>query len=334
MVSCDINVRIKSDSVNVATEDYESEHVVKSNSDLYTGLSEIVVGDSKIDDFYNDVPVYITENQVRAQKESLCVNQFLMLASDLSDKKTALARFYDYGTPLRKIYFSSKKSKDDENLFGIVPKNKEQAMAMDLLMDPDIPVVTLTGPAGSGKTLLACAAGLHQIMSSGNSKPGTEKPYSRLIISRPVFPMGKDIGYLPGTLQEKLEPWLVPIQDNLRFLFGNDKLTLTEYIERGIIEVEALSYIRGRSIQNAFICIDESQNLNRHEIKTILTRVGSGSKIVLTGDIKQIDSPHLDETSNGLTHAVEKLKEHDISGHIMLTKGERSKVATVCAEVL
>ena len=153
-------------------------------------------------------------------------------------------------------------------------------------------------------------------------------------MSRPIQPLGKDIGFLPGTLEEKMTPWLSPIQDNLRFLFGDDQIMLSEYLDKGIIEIEALTYIRGRSIQNAFIIIDEVQNITRHEMKTILTRVGNGSKIVLTGDIEQIDNIHVDETSNGLTHAIEKLKFYDLTGHITMIKGERSAVATLASQVL
>jgi len=158
--------------------------------------------------------------------------------------------------------------------------------------------------------------------------------YTRLIVSRPVQPLGKDIGFLPGTLEEKMSPWLMPIQDNLQFLMGNDKITLRDYMDRGVVEIEALTYIRGRSISNAYIIIDEAQNLTSHELKTIITRVGEGTKVILTGDIEQIDSVYIDEFSNGLTYAVEKLKAHDISGHITLQKGERSKVATLASRVL
>jgi len=163
---------------------------------------------------------------------------------------------------------------------------------------------------------------------------GEDSPYNRMIVSRPIMPMGKDLGYLPGTMEEKMAPWLAPIQDNLRFLFGDDSLMLHDYMQKKIIEMEALTYIRGRSIQKAYIIIDECQNLTRHEIKTILTRVGHGSKIVLTGDIEQIDNVNIDETSNGLTYAIEKLKPYDITGHITFLKGERSKVATLTSKVL
>ena len=194
-------------------------------------------------------------------------------------------------------------------------------------MNPDIKLVTLVGKAGTGKTLTAIAAGLEQIMSSNSV-------YSKLIVSRPVQAMGKDIGFLPGTMEEKMMPWLSPIQDNLENLLGGTKENLQMYMQDGTIEVEALTFIRGRSIANAFIIIDESQNLTKHELKTIITRVGENTKIILTGDIEQIDNAYVDETSNGLTHAVERLKHHNITGHIMFKKGERSELASIAAKEL
>jgi len=158
--------------------------------------------------------------------------------------------------------------------------------------------------------------------------------YKKVIVSRPVQPLGKDIGFLPGSLEEKMTPWLAPIQDNLQYLMGDDRATLEMYMNKGVIEIEALTYIRGRSISNAFIIIDEAQNLTNHELKTIVTRVGEGTKIIFTGDIEQIDNVYIDETTNGLTNAVEKFKQYDVSGHVTLRKGERSKVATLAAKVL
>ena len=251
-------------------------------------------------------------------------NQYIMLVSNSNEKKTALSRFLGQRQPLSKIVTRK------EGIWGVKPRNKEQGFSFDLLMDPDIAVVTLVGKAGSGKTLCAVAAGLKQIM---DSKKSGDPLYKKLVVSRPVQPMGKDIGFLPGTMEDKMAPWLAPIQDNLKFLMG-DQTTLEMYMEKGIIEMEALTYIRGRSIANAFIIIDEAQNLSVHEIKTILTRVGEGTKIVLTGDIEQIDNVYIDETSNGLVHAVEKFKDFDITGHVSLLKGERSKVATIAADVL
>jgi len=159
------------------------------------------------------------------------------------------------------------------------------------------------------------------------------KLYKKLIVSRPVQPMGKDLGYLPGSLEEKMAPWLAPIRDNLEYLLG-DRFAMEEYMRDGTIEIEALTYIRGRSISDAYIIIDEAQNLSKHELKTILTRVGDRTKIILTGDIEQIDNVYINETSNGLTYAIEKFKKHEIAGHITLVKGERSKTATLAARIL
>ena len=184
------------------------------------------------------------------------------------------------------------------------------------------------GAPGLVKTLMAIAAGLQQTIGL------RENPYSRLIVSRPVQPMGKDIGFLPGTMEEKMLPWLAPIQDNLQFLLGGDKSALELYIDKGKIEIEALTYIRGRSISNAFMIVDEAQNLTMHEIKTIITRVGEGTKVVLTGDIEQIDNIYVNEISNGLAHAVEKFKEYPLAGHVTFKKGERSEVATLASKVL
>jgi len=744
VVSCDINMRVKCDSIGIKAEDYTPNRAIKEKSQIYTGFSTFLVDDQLIDRFYSGENIYISKQDAIKQKNRFHCNQFIMLVSSANEKKTAIARYMDENTPLRKV-------KESENLWGISPKNKEQSFAIDILLDPNIPVVSLIGKAGSGKSLLAVAAGLQQLMSSplknGNGKNGDkekEHKYSRLIISRPVQPMGRDIGFLPGpqpldakiltpngwttmgdieignyiiakngkpskvigtfpkgkksvfeiittdnrkteccddhlwytqtseerkrnkkgkirstneirttlkigdkinhsiprnepiqfnkqllpippyvlgailgdgsisnsigisnidnelidrvrkelemmdcilgdpgksifynikrkyqtnnkpsrkikitnsitkeeiefssigkalekldinrstlqsrcdkkliidnfkyefldcenkwsnpikeelfklglegrkcndkfipniykfssiedriailqglmdtdgtikekgeagfittskqlaldvielvyslggksilrkreirkendntkinnrivksnfctyeftislpetinpffisrksnrhkakylhfskikeinyigekevkciliddpehlyitddyivthnTVAEKMLPWLSPIQDNLRFLFSNDHLMLSQYMEKGIIEIEALTYIRGRSIQNAYIIIDECQSLTKHEMKTILTRVGNDSKIVLTGDVEQIDNVHVDDTSNGLTHVVEKFKEFDFAGHVTLTKGERSRVATIASQVL
>ena len=319
VVSNDINLRIKCDAIGVAAEAYATENVIEKGNDLYSGFTKVLVDDQIIDRFYSGEDIIISE--VSDEKVDLYPNQFIMLVSSSNDKKTAITRYMGHTRPLKKI------PEHRDSGWGITPKNKEQNFAMDLLLDPDLPVVSLIGKAGSGKTLCAISAGLEQVM-------GEEPQYNRLIVSRPIQPMGKDIGYLPGTIEEKMAPWLAPIQDNLRFLFGNDNLMLESYMEKGIIEVEAITYIRGRSIQKSFIIIDECQNLTQHEIKTILTRVGHDSKIILTGDVEQIDNVNIDEVSNGLTYVIEKLKPYDITGHITFLKGERSKVATLCAKVL
>lgn len=313
VISQDINMRVKCDSVNLISENYEIEHLEIKNNELYTGYCEYLVDDQIIEKFYSGERIFLKKKDIK-----LFPNQFLMLISNSNNKKTALCRFTDYETPLRKI-------PEYKSIFGISAKNKEQAFALDLLMDDTIPVVSLIGLAGSGKTILALAAGLQKVIN--------DEKYNKLLVSRPIQPVGKEIGYLPGSLSEKILPWLQPIQDNLRYLMGNDKLMLEEYIHRGVIETEAMTYIRGRSISNAFIIFDEIQNTNIHEIKTILTRVGENTKIILTGDIHQIDNIYVNELTNGLTNAVEKFKSQLIGGHITLQKGERSKVATISAEI-
>lgn len=314
VVSRDINMRVKCDSLGLLTEDYHAEQVVENSDGLYTGRAEILVDEQEIDKFYSGDPVWLPDSK------DLFPNQFVMLISNSNEKKTALARFIDYKSPLKKIISSNNK------VWNTLPRNKEQQFALELLMDKNIPVVSLVGKAGSGKTLLALAAGLEQTFESNC--------YKKLVVTKPVEPVGKDIGFLPGSMEEKMMPWLAPIQDNLRFLMGDDKITLDMYMEKGQIEVEAMTFIRGRSISNAFIVIDEVQNMTQHEIKTVLTRVGEGTKIVLTGDIEQIDNVYIDATNNGLSYVVERLKQENITGHVTLLKGERSKVATIAATKL
>ena len=319
VVSRDINMRVICDSIGMPSEDYTTERVVHSSDELYSGLAVHLVDDQVIDRFYDDEDILIGEDEVEGQWHP---NQYVLMVSNANEKKTCLGRFYTHFQPIKKIVHS--KIPD----WKISSRNKEQAFAIDLLMDPTIKVVSLVGRAGSGKTLCAIAAGLQQTIGL------RDNPYDRMIVSRPVQPLGKDIGFLPGTMEEKMLPWLMPIQDNLQFLVGGNRNTLQMYMDQGKIEIEALTYIRGRSIANAFIIIDEAQNLTSHEIKTIMTRVGEGTKIVLTGDIEQIDNVYVNETSNGLAHAVEKFKEYPIAGHVTFTKGERSEVATLASKVL
>jgi len=319
IVSRDINMRVIGDSVGLACEDYLNERAVTSCDELYTGFLTHAVDDQIIDRFYEGEDILIGEDEI---EEKWFPNQYIMLVSNANEKKSALARFESHHVPLRRIL--SDKITD----WSINSRNKEQAFAIDMLINPNIKIVSLVGRAGSGKTLLAIAAGLQQTIGLRDNH------YSRLIVSRPVEPMGKDIGFLPGTMEEKMLPWLMPIQDNLQYLLGNDKNALQMYTDKGKIEIEALTYIRGRSISKAFIIIDEAQNLTKHEIKTIITRIGDGAKIVLTGDIEQIDNAYVNDTSNGLAHAVESFKDYHLAGHITFTKGERSEVATLASKVL
>ncbi len=325
MLSRDINMRVIADAIGLLSEDYETEKIIENAEKIYTGFIEMVVDDELIEQFYNDEEVYFDELFQQERKIKLYPNQFIILISSSNPKKSALARFVLDEKPIEKI-------RDDVNnlTMGIVPRNKEQKFSYDLLFDDSIKFVSLIGKAGSGKTLMAIAAGMEQTLSLKKSN----NKYRKIVVSRPVQPLGKDIGFLPGTMHEKMLPWLMPIQDNLETILGKDNVYLAEYVERGKIQIEALTYIRGRSINNAFIVIDEAQNLTAHEVKTILTRVGEGTKIVLTGDIEQIDNIYTNETSNGLTYAVEKFKSQDISGHITFLKGERSRLATISSKIL
>ena len=320
VVTRDINMRVICDSIGLDTDDYLTEKAVTSSDELYQGFATIVVDDQLIDRFYDGDDIILEEEDLQ---EPLYANEYLMMVSNANPKKSALARFESPHSPLHKIIHERIPD------WKINARNKEQAFAIDLLMDPAVKIVSLVGRAGSGKTLMAIAAGLQQTLDLRG-----EDHYSRLIVSRPVQPMGKDIGFLPGTFEEKMLPWLMPIQDNLQTLLGNNKTALEMYIENGKIEIEALTYIRGRSISNAYIIIDEAQNLTKHEIKTIITRIGEGTKIILTGDIEQIDNIYVNETTNGLAHAVEKFKQYPIAGHVTFKKGERSDVATLASKVL
>jgi PhoH-like ATPase len=267
LVTRDIQLRVICDSLGLACEGYNSDQVVETAEGLYDGLTEFYVEDRIIDDFYAKQPVFVDD--LLTDGVPLHNNQFIMMKSDFDEKKTALAFFEWYDKPVRHI------ADNKGGIWGVIPRNKEQRFALDMLMNPNIPLVSVVGKAGCGKSLLCLAAGLEQVLAA-------ESTYKRLIVARPVQPMGKDIGFLPGDLNDKLLPWLMPIQDNLQFLMGDDKTALELYVEKGTIEIEALTYIRGRSIANAYILIDEAQNLSAHEIKTIITRVGENTKIVFT----------------------------------------------------
>lgn len=310
VVSKDINLRVKCDVLGVDAQDYVKDKIAEDVNLIYSGAGTLEVSSSLIDELYNNGVVNIEGLQA-------FVNQFFVLKTKNSSNHSGLARYIGDG--------KLKKCKIYKDIMGITPRNVEQKMAMDLLLDPDIRLVTLLGKAGSGKTLISTCCALHQVLKD-------TKIFDRLLISRPVQPMGRDIGFLPGDLSEKLRPWMQPIYDNLELLLGSNFHTSQAY--EGLIQVEPLTYIRGRSIPRSFMILDEAQNLSATEIKTVITRMGENSKIVITGDIEQIDNPYVDFSDNGLTHVVEKFKDCSISGHITLRKGERSKLATLAAEIL
>lgn len=318
LVSKDVLVRIKADVLGLHAEDYLSDRTV-GPSDLYGGYSTIKVHPSVIDEFYTYrfLPI-----KPLGLNYSLYPHEFVILKDEMGTGKSALLKVNEDATRLEPLFLSN------EPVWGISARNAQQRMALELLLNDEIPLVTITGKAGTGKTLLALAAGLLKVED--------EHKYKKLLIARPVVPMGKDIGYLPGEKEEKLRPWMQPIYDNLEFLFDTKKSGDIEKILMGLgsIQVEALTYIRGRSIPGQFIIVDEAQNLSRHEVKTIVSRVGEGSKIVLVGDPEQIDHPYLDASSNGLTSLVERFRDQGLSGHITLEKGERSKLAQLAADLL
>ena len=317
LVTMDINLRIKADTIGLYAEEYESDKVLID--DLYSGTSELQVSQEEVDQFYENGELDLVGDFV--------ANQGVTLVDISNPSHSAIGRYDSLQQKLRPLLRAPK-----DGIWGIHPRNREQQFAFDLLLNDDIRVVSLVGKAGTGKTLLAIAAGL--------LKTADESVYSRLLVSRPVFPMGRDLGFLPGDIEEKLAPWMQPIFDNVELLLssveegGKRKRGYRELIDLGLMEIEPLTYIRGRSIPHQYLIVDEAQNLTPHEIKTIITRAGEGTKIVLTGDPYQIDNPYIDSSSNGLTYAVERLKGQDISGHMTLTKGERSALAELAANLL
>lgn len=319
MVSKDTLVRIKADVLGLPAQDYLTDRIVSGASDMYAGNLTVHVHPSMIDEFYTYRHLSVSSLNLGYQ---LHPHEFVILRDELGTSKSALLKVNSEGKRLEPLYMSN------DPVWGIAARNAQQRMALELLLNDDIPLVTLTGKAGTGKTLLTLAAGLMKVED--------ERKYKKLLIARPVVPMGKDIGYLPGEKEEKLRPWMQPIYDNLEFLFDTKKQGDIDKILAGLgsIQVEALTYIRGRSIPGQFIIIDEAQNLSKHEVKTIVSRVGEGSKIVLLGDPEQIDHPYLDATSNGLTYVVERFKQEGVAGHVTLERGERSHLAQLAADLL
>lgn len=314
VISKDINLRVKCDGLNLEAQDYTKDKIAGHISEIYTGVDTLTVNSAMIDKLYSD-------KFIETDLEGM-PNQFFILNSSDRENHSGVAKFVKgkNGAPNKLVPM-----KNIKDMMGITPRNLEQKMAIDLLLDPNIKLVSLIGSSGCGKTLIACSAALHHVTSES-------KRYERVLISRPIQPMGRDIGFLPGSVEEKLDPWMQPIFDNLELILGVDFRNSSMY--EGLIQVEPLTYIRGRSIPKSFMLLDECQNLSAHEIKTIITRVGDHTKIVLTGDINQIDNAYVDFSDNGLTHVVEKFKEYDISGHITLKKGERSELATLASEIL
>ncbi|MAE65013.1 MAG: phosphate starvation-inducible protein PhoH [Phycisphaeraceae bacterium] len=338
LISKDVNVRIKADSLGLQVEDFEAQKVDAER--LHLGHSVITVPADVIDALYADKHLEIErvkphvpvpeENGV--EPPEIRANQFVRLHDIADDSHSGLARRLADTDHLIPVHGPRKP------VYGIMARNVQQTMAFDLLLDDEVRLVTLLGSAGTGKTLLAIAAGMH--------KTFVEERYDKLLVARPIMPMGRDIGYLPGDKDDKLAAWMQPIFDNLTYLLSSrgvgpqhaeSKSTesrIQQMINSDKLVLEPLTYIRGRSIPNQFIIVDEAQNLTPHEVKTIVSRVGEGTKIVLTGDAGQIDNPYLDAASNGLVYTIEKMKGRSLVGHITLEKSERSQLASLAADVL
>jgi PhoH-like ATPase len=323
-ITKDINVRVKADALGVASEDYESNKI--NIDELYPGWCALTVKDSEVDEFYKTGKLSVAAYRAETQ---LYENEFLLLKSDIHEGKTALGIYKESLKQAQSLWFK------EPEAWGIKALNREQHFALNLLLNDRISMVTLVGSAGTGKTLLALAAGLLKTLD--------EKKYRRVLVSRPIVPLGKDIGYLPGTKDEKLMNWMQPIFDNLEFILDKGHLQSdTEDVDDKVqylldshkLEMEALTYIRGRSIPKQFMIVDEAQNLTPHEIKTIVSRAGVGTKIIMTGDPYQIDNPYLDASSNGIVYLAERFKGQEMFGHITLSKSERSSLAALAAKVL
>lgn len=315
LVTKDINLRLKADAFGLLAEDYETDRV--NLRDLYTGMFELVVPPAKLAEFRSQGEFALPAGPVRAP------NEYCTLTAEGDPKRTVLGRVDATGRRLVPLH-------EVQNVWGIKPRNREQHFALDALLDERVRLVSLMGKAGTGKTLLALAAGLKRTV--------VDREFRRLVVARPTISMGKELGFLPGTLEEKLSPWMQPIHDALELLgdlnMGHENRRAADLLRTGVIVVEALSYIRGRSIASQFMIVDEAQNLTPLEAKTILTRVGHGTKIVLTGDPYQIDNPYVDASSNGFTYVVNRFRDQAISAHIELSRGERSELAELAANIL
>jgi len=326
-ITKDINLRIKSDMIGVKSVDYEPGD--QKIDELYSGVRYVECTKANIDSFYKEKKLPLSELK---HVTGIRPNEYVILKNVADPSHTALGR-HDANSKmivplLRGVV---------DGVWGIIPRNVEQIFAMDMLLNTEMQLASIIGKAGTGKTLLAIAAGLSLTVDAGS--------YARLLVSRPVFPLGKDIGYLPGDIEEKLNPWMAPIFDNLEYILGSGDAAggkkkvgsprkWQELINQGMLNIEPLTYIRGRSIANQYLIVDEAQNLTPHEIKTIITRAGNYTKIVLTGDCFQIDNPYIDSSSNGLSYIVERFKDQKISGHVTLVKGERSELAELAANLL
>lgn len=321
LISKDINMRLKADALGLEADDYGKQDI--SLEELYTGQRTLNLSLETLKAFEKER--FFAKAEIEKETEEFYPNESFILQDKENPHYRLLGR-----------YSLSKKGiipliRPREGVWGVHPRNVEQQFAVDALLNEDVKLVTLVGKAGTGKTLLAIAAGLEMTLN--------KQRYSRVLVSRPVWPLGRDIGYLPGDINEKLGPWMQPIFDNIDFLFGSNRSpykgnSWEELINEGLLHVEPLTYIRGRSLPQQYMIVDEAQNLSPHEVKTIITRAGEGTKIILTGDCEQIDNPYLDSVNNGLAYCVERLKKEDCIGHSLLKVGERSKLSELATKLL
>ncbi len=318
LITKDINLRLKADIFGVIAEDYGQKDVTLD--EVYSGQRILELDPERLNEYEKERFLPLKE----AKEMGIQPNEYMILMEKGNERHRFLGRFCQSKGGVVPLISMR------EGVWGIYPRNVEQQFALDALLNDDIKLVTLVGKAGTGKTLLAIAAGLEMTI--------TQEKYSRLLVSRPVQPMGRDLGYLPGDINEKLAPWMQPIFDNMDFLFGQTRgdnaASYEDLINHGLLHIEPLTYIRGRSIPGQYLIVDEAQNLSPHEVKTIITRAGEGTKIVLTGDAQQIDSPYLDEINNGLVYCLDRLKSEDIVGHTILKVGERSALSEAASKHL
>lgn len=320
MVSMDSNLRIRADALGLKAENYDAGRI--EDEHLYSGFQTLVVSPEMVDRLGKRQSIEPSSEAL----SGLYPNAGIVLTDESNPKHTVLGRFDQQAGLIVPLKVPR------EGCMSVKPRNLEQSFALDLLLNDKIKIVTLVGRAGTGKTLLAVAAGLRKVVSEGT--------HARLLVSRPVFPLGRDVGYLPGTIEEKLNPWMQPIFDNLEYIFaagsGRNEAgrSYEELLAAGTIQVEPLTYIRGRTLPHQFMIVDEAQNLTPHEVKTIITRCGADTKIILTGDPDQIDNPYVDAQSNGLSTVAERFKNERIGAHVTLTKGERSELAERASQLL
>lgn len=319
LITKDINLRLKADALSMPAEDYETSEI--SIDELYSGSRTFEVTTERLGEFEKNRYLGLDDKE----RKTFFANEYVIVHETGNPHKRQLGRYHHKKGGIVPLI------KSREGVWGIHPKNVEQQFAFDALLNHEISLVSLVGKAGTGKTLLAIAAGLESSIG--------KQQYSRVLVSRPIVPMGRDLGFLPGDVNDKLGPWMQPIFDNIDFLFGNQRAsnettTWDELINQGLLHVEPLTYIRGRSLPGQYMIVDEAQNLTPHEIKTIITRAGEGTKIVLTGDSEQIDNPYLDSINNGLVYCIDRLKKEDIVAHTRLVQGERSPLSEIASELL